>query len=68
MVADFCSLVILIHNTLQGEITISSTWLKKNYMSIPLYVLLILFHISLLILWLLIMSYEEDRKHGQNVE
>ena len=25
MVADFCSLVILIHNTLQGEITISST-------------------------------------------
>ena len=25
MVADFCSLVILIHNTLLGEITISST-------------------------------------------
>ena len=25
MVAEFCSLVILIHNTLQGEITISST-------------------------------------------
>ena len=24
MVAEFCSLVILIHNTLQGEITISS--------------------------------------------
>ena len=25
MVADFCSLVILIYNTLQGELTISST-------------------------------------------
>ena len=25
MVAEFCSLVILIHNTLPGEITISST-------------------------------------------
>ena len=25
VVAEFCSLVILIHNTLQGEITISST-------------------------------------------
>ena len=25
MVAEFCSLVILIHNTLVGEITISST-------------------------------------------
>ena len=25
MVAEFCSLVILIHNTLQGEIMISST-------------------------------------------
>ena len=25
MVADFCSLVILIHNTLRGEIMISST-------------------------------------------
>ena len=25
MVAEFCSLVILIHNTLLGEITISST-------------------------------------------
>ena len=25
MVADFCSLVILIHSTLQGEVTISST-------------------------------------------
>ena len=25
MVAEFCPLVILIHNTLQGEITISST-------------------------------------------
>ena len=36
MVADFCSLVILIHNTLLGEITISS----KYYTSIPQYVMI----------------------------
>ena len=30
MVADFCSLVILIHNTLMGEITISSTWTTRG--------------------------------------
>ena len=29
MVADFCSLVTLIHNTLQGEITISSTYVHE---------------------------------------
>ena len=28
MVANFCSLVILIHNTLEGEITISSKWVE----------------------------------------
>ena len=35
MVAEFCSLVILIHNTLQREITISSTWTTGNI--IPLF-------------------------------
>ena len=38
MVAEFCSLVILIHNTLLGEITISSRCL--TYTSIPQYVLI----------------------------
>ena len=38
MVADFCSLVILIHNTLQEEITISSTWTTRvNGKIIPLF-------------------------------
>ena len=36
MVAEFCQLVILIHNTLLGEIMISSTWTTrvngKNYL------------------------------------
>ena len=43
MVADFCSLVILIHNTLLGEITISSTRttrVNKYYTSIPQYVMM----------------------------
>ena len=32
MVAEFCPLVILIHNTLNGDITISSTWTTRvNY-------------------------------------
>ena len=30
MVADFCSLIILIHNELLGEITISSTLIRVN--------------------------------------
>ena len=48
MVADFCSLVILIHNTLLGEITISSTRttrVNKYYTSIPQYVM-IYFHMQ----------------------
>ena len=42
MVAEFCSLVILIHNTLLGEITISSTRTTRvnNYTSIPQYVMI----------------------------
>ena len=43
MVAEFCSLVILIHNTLLGEITISSTRttrVNKYYTSIPQYVMI----------------------------
>ena len=43
MVAEFCSLVILIHNTLLGEITISSTrTTRKYYTSIPQYVMIYL--------------------------
>ena len=40
MAADFCSLVTLIHNTLQGEITISSTKTTrvKYYTSLPQFV------------------------------
>ena len=47
MVADFCSLVILIHNTLLSEITISSTRTTrvKYYTSIPQYVM-IYFHVQ----------------------
>ena len=46
MVAEFCSLVILIHNTLLGEITISSTRTTRvNYTSIPQYVM-IYFHMQ----------------------
>ena len=38
MVAEFCSLVILIHNTLLGEITISSTRTTSvNEKIIPLF-------------------------------
>ena len=38
MVAEFCSLVILIHNTLLGEITISSTRTTRvNEKIIPLF-------------------------------
>ena len=38
MVAEFCPLVILIHNTLQGEITIISTWTTRvNGNIIPLF-------------------------------
>ena len=41
MVAEFFSLVILIHNTLLGEITISSTCTtRENYTSIPQYVMI----------------------------
>ena len=43
MVTDFCSLVILIHNTLLGEITISSTRttrVNENCTSIPQYVMI----------------------------
>ena len=41
MVAEFCSLVFLIHNTLLGEITISSTRTTRvNYTSIPQYVMI----------------------------
>ena len=41
MVAEFGSLVILIHNTLLGEITISSTRTTRvNYTSIPQYILI----------------------------
>ena len=39
MVADFCSLVILIHNTLRGEIMISSTRTTR-VTSIPQYVMI----------------------------
>ena len=46
VVADFCSLVILIHNTLLGEITISSTrTIRVNYTSIHQYVM-IYFHMQ----------------------
>ena len=49
MVAEFCSLVILIHNTLLGEIMISSTRTtrvnEKYYTSIPQYVM-IYFHMQ----------------------
>ena len=48
MAAEFCSLVILIHNTLLGEITISSTRttrVNKYYTSIPQYVM-IYFHMQ----------------------
>ena len=47
MAAEFCSLVILIHNTLLGEITISSTRTTrvKYYTSIPQYVM-IYFHMQ----------------------
>ena len=38
MVAEFCSLVILIHNTLLGEITISST--RTTRTPIPQYVMI----------------------------
>ena len=37
MVADFCSLVILIQNTLLGEITISSTRTTRVNNIIPLF-------------------------------
>ena len=38
MVADFCSLVILIHNTLLGEVTISTTRTTRvNENLIPLF-------------------------------
>ena len=37
MVANFCSLVILIHNTLLGEITISSTRTTRVNNIIPLF-------------------------------
>ena len=37
MVAEFCSLVILIHNTLLGEITISSTRTTRVNNIIPLF-------------------------------
>ena len=42
MVAEFWSLVILIHNTLLGEIMISSTYTTrvKYYTSIPQYVMI----------------------------
>ena len=42
MVAEFCSLVILIHNTLLGEIMISSTRTTRvnEYSSIPQYVMI----------------------------
>ena len=47
MVAEFCSLVILIHNTLLGEITISSTRTKrvKYCTCIPQYIM-IYFHMQ----------------------
>ena len=48
MVAEFCSLVILIHYTLLGEITISSTRttrVNKYYTSLPQYVM-IYFHMQ----------------------
>ena len=46
MVADFCS-VILIHNTLQGEITISSTSTTRvNGKIIPLFPILQHFHMQ----------------------
>ena len=66
MVAEFCSLVILIHNTLLGEITISSTWTTRvNEKTIPLfpstywYISTCKDSISL-ILWLL--SYASSRR------
>ena len=41
MVADFCSLVILIHNTLVGDIMIRTTGVNgKNYSSILQYVMI----------------------------
>ena len=47
MVAEFCSLVILLHNTLLGEIMISSTRTTRvnYYTSIPQYVM-IYFHMQ----------------------
>ena len=79
MVAEFCSLVILIHNTLLGEITISSTWTTRVNGKIICLFLSTYWYISTcedsnsLILWLL--SYASSRrrirrrwKHGQNVE
>ena len=56
MVAEFCSLVILIHNTLLEEIMIMNY--KENYTSIPQYVMTCKDSISL-ILWLL--SYTSSR-------
>ena len=43
-VAEFCSLVILIHNTLQGEI-VHELQLRVNYTSIPQFVM-IYFHMQ----------------------
>ena len=45
MVAEFCSLVTLIHNRLLGEIVISSTRTKRYNTSIPKYVM-IYFHMQ----------------------
>ena len=40
MVAEFCSLVILIHNTLKGSVVHEIQGLMKKYTSIPQYVLI----------------------------
>ena len=63
MVADFCSLVILIHNTLLGEITISSTRTTRVNKILYLYSpvrISICKDSSLLILWLL--RYASSRR------
>ena len=60
MVAEFRSFIFLIHNTLQGEITISST---RTTRVLYLYSLVGNDHMQRLILWLL--SYASSREEDE---
>ena len=65
MVAGFCSLVILIHNTLMGEITISSTWTTRVNGKVIPHCVMMHFNmqiLSSLIIWLLSYAFLSRRR------